>query len=217
MVLRSEHYSKFEAFLLIWSQLSQNAQMPLQQLPLQMCQLIPLVVTKGYISKHVFGDAPVDWKRMCQNEDCIAKLTINGKEIAFPLVFVLWLSIFLVLVLLWSVDVAIRTAVTRYRPRALWCCFTVFLAPFVATPFRMYVQFWAMYDFLWGSAKFICTERSSVSGGLIPKASMDPESLRKPLLDSGSNTTLSTMAASATSSAGSLYSLGSGTSISSMN
>lgn len=193
--------------------------MPLQQLPLQMCQLIPLAVTKGYLLKHIFGDAPADWKHMlhmCQKEDCIATFTVHGTEVALSLELVVWLSIFVLLLLAWIVDVMVRTAATRYRPRALWCCFTVFVAPFVATPFRMYVQFWAMYDFCWGSAKFICTERSSGTGALIPKAGMDPESLRKPLLEGGSSATVSTMAASGKSSAVSLCSMGSTDSVSSM-
>merc|ERR1712072_194786 len=80
-VLRSKHYTKFEAFLLIWSQLGQNAQMPLQQLPLQMCQLMPLAVTKAFLMKRVFGETPADWKHLCREEECLAKLTINGTDI----------------------------------------------------------------------------------------------------------------------------------------
>merc|ERR1712048_16228 len=216
-VLRSEHYSKFEAFLLIWSQLKENAQMPLQQLPLQMCTLIPLAVTKSFLFKHVFGDEKFDWKHMCRHEDCIAKFNLDGQEIAFPFAVVVWLSIFAFWLLMWTVDIAIRTAVTRYRPRALWCCFTVFLSPFVAIPFRMYVQFWAMHDFCWGSAKFICTERSSANAGLVSKVkSRDPESLRKPLITNDSNASISTMATSWRSSP-SLSSLGSSESISSID
>merc|ERR1712178_476497 len=180
--------------------------MPLQQLPLQMCQLVPLAITKGFLSKHVFGDEPLRWKHTCQNEECLINLTIDGTEIAVTRAVAAWVSIFLVLLTLWTIDVVIRAAVTRYRPRALWCCFTAFLQPLIATPFRMYVQFWAMHDFCWGSAKFICTERSSVSGGMVPKGCVDPEDLRKPLLENGSSITVSTMASSSKSS--SLSSLG---------
>jgi len=133
-VLRSEHYTRFEMFTLLWSQLSSNVNLPLQQLPLQVCQIIPLAVTKAFISRHVFGDEPASLRNMCSNEDCIAKFVINGTQVAFPLAFVVFISLFAFWLLLRIIDIVIRTLLVRYRPRAAWCLFTTFLAPFTYLP-----------------------------------------------------------------------------------
>lgn len=200
-VLRSEHYTRFEMFTLLWSQLSSNVNLPLQQLPLQVCQIIPLAVTKAFISMHVFGDEPASLRNMCRNEDCIAKFVINGTEVAFPLAFVVFVSLFAFWLLLRIIDIVIRTLLVRYRPRAAWCLFTTFLVPFTYLPFTMYVQYWALYDFCWGSAKFICTARSS--GTTNSMRSITDEPLCKPLLQSAHSahsTSVSTMALSSNSS-----------------
>jgi hypothetical protein len=172
-VLRSKHYSRFEAFLLIWSQVAWN-QMPLQQMPLQICQMLPLAVAKGFLRnrvfgdqdaslRHVFGDQHSIFRSMCENDDCIGTLVINGQEIHLPIAFIIFAAVFLVIPLLCIMDLLVRTALTRYRPRAAFCLFNAFVGPIIMLPFQAYTQFWALYDYCWGNAKFICTMRTSSS------------------------------------------------------
>jgi cellulose synthase/poly-beta-1,6-N-acetylglucosamine synthase-like glycosyltransferase len=209
-VFRSTHYTRFEVFLLIWSQVCWNAQMPLQQMPLQVCQMIPLAVVKGFLHKHVFGDEDASFRNMCKHEGCIAKMVINGEEVAFPMAFVVFGSLFLVMFVLYIVDASLRTLLTRYRPRAAFCIFSMFIAPFIMTPFRTYVQFWALYDYCWGNAKFICTARSSAGSTSVRPSVSDihpADSLKKPLLHSASFSSDTATALPISASANSLVSM----------
>merc|ERR1719502_2594403 len=69
-ILRSAHYSKFEAFILIWSQLYANANLPLQYMPMQAFMIVPLGITKALIWKHVFSQDETA-ASMCAGEDCL--------------------------------------------------------------------------------------------------------------------------------------------------
>jgi len=170
-VLRSKYYSKFEAFTLIWSQLYANANLPLQYMPMQVFMMIPLSITKAYIYKHVFGGPDASWRVMCQNEDCETHFKLGENEITLPFAFMVFLSIFTVVTFLWFFDCFIRCAVTRYRPRGLWCFSSFFILPCTLVPFLNYCQFGALRDFSFGDAKFIATKRSPSGNSLVSQGS----------------------------------------------
>jgi len=170
-ILRSKYYSKPEAFILIWSQLYANANLPLQFMPMQMLMAISMIVTKCYMWKHVFGKEGASWKALCRNEDCIAHFKVNDVEVALPLAFVVFVSIFLVVMALWMFECVLRCSTTRYRYRPAFCFFSVFIAPFTMAPFLTYCQFGALRDYCFGDAKFIATKRSPSSDKLSSFAS----------------------------------------------
>jgi hypothetical protein len=134
-ILRSTYYSKFEAFILIWSQLYANANLPLQSMPLQIFMAIWLVVTKCFMWKHVFGGEELSWHKLCGNEDCAAHFKVHGEELALPLSFVVLLSIFFVVAVLWIFERLLRFGTTRYRPRGGFCLLSVLVAPVTMVPF----------------------------------------------------------------------------------
>jgi len=182
--LRSEYYTNFEAFVLIWSQLMYNCNMPFQCLPLQMATFLPLCIMKGYIVKHVWGEGKVSLDTMCAGEDCISHFTMtdpitqNTVLVAIPLVFLV-----LFVILLWSwclmfADCCGRASVTRWKPRCLWYLIRI-TTPIVVFPFYIWVQFWALHDYCWGGAKFIPTTRSPSSSP--PRSPKSPD-------DKGSST-----------------------------
>lgn len=144
-ILRSKYYGKFEAFILMWSQLCWNCNLPGQSMPLQMMQLLPLAVTKSYLMKYV--------------------INVNNGELVdephgYPILFALLVGTIITYLAVCIVDYCFRLSVTRYRPRFLWILFGIFFVPIVMMPYMMYLQFWAMQDYCWGGAKFICTTRS---------------------------------------------------------
>jgi len=165
-ILRSEYYSKIEAFILIWSQLYANANLPLQFMPMQAFVLISIPITKCFIMKHVFGGTELSWQKLCGNEDCVGHFTVFGEVVALPLVFVVMCSIFVIMALIWTVECCFRCATTRYRPRLLFALNAIFVAPFTMGPFLTYCQFGAIRDYCFGDAKFIATKRSPSSDKL---------------------------------------------------
>jgi hypothetical protein len=181
-VLRSQYYTKFEAFVLIWSQLYANANLPLQYMPMQAFMMVPLAITKSFIWKHVFSRGGISWEAMCSHEDCVSHFKIGNNQFAVPFTFMLFLAIFIFITLLWIFDCCIRCTVTRYRPRPLWCFNAVFIAPFTLVPFLTYCQYFALRDYCFGGAKFIPTKRSptgsfnsldNVSNNSLPKIASD--------------------------------------------
>jgi hypothetical protein len=162
-VLRSPYYAKFEAFVLIWSQLYANANLPLQFMPMQVFMLMSLGITKTFMWRHVFGEDRASWKKMCWNEDCMAHFRFQGQDVALPLAFLIFVSIFGIVMCLSIVDCFVRTFTTRYRSRFLFCFTSAFVAPFTMVPFLTFCQFGALRDYCFGSAKFIATRRSSSS------------------------------------------------------
>lgn len=164
-VLRSEYYSSYEAFILLWSQLMYNCNMPFQCLPLQMATFLPLCIMKGYLVKHVWGNDKVSFQTMCAGEDCISHFTLMNPltehlvKVALPLTFVV-----LAVILLWGyglilMDCFCRATATRWRPRPLWLIIRM-TTPIFMFPFYTWIQFWALHDYCWGGAKFIPTTRS---------------------------------------------------------
>lgn len=144
-ILRSKHYGRFEAFILIWSQLCWNCNLPGQSMPLQIMQLLPLAVSKSYLMKYVINvetGEPVD------------------EPHGYPFLFALLIGVFVSYLSVCVIDYCFRLQVTRYRPRIAWIIFGIIVVPIVMMPYMMYLQFWAMQDYCWGGAKFICTTRS---------------------------------------------------------
>jgi len=158
-ILRSPHYTKLEAFVLIWSQVCWNCNMPLQQAPFQMTQLLMLAVVKSYFWDHVWG--PFTTAQKCDGEDCLATdVAVLGWSWAMPLLLCVSLGIFAAYIALNLLDMCIRLATTRYRPRIFYLLFGIFVVPTVMIPYLTYMQFWAIFDYSWGGAKFIVTTRS---------------------------------------------------------
>merc|ERR1712054_127226 len=162
-----------EAFVLIWSQLYANANLPLQFMPMQFFVLLSIPLTKCFLFKHVFGGPEASWQALCGNEHCIAHFHIAGHEVALPLAFVVLLSIFVVMVSIWMVECILRCSTTRSRPRVFFCLNAVFLAPFTMGPFLLYCQFGALRDYCFGDAKFIATKRSPSSDKLSSVGSLN--------------------------------------------
>jgi len=171
-ILRSEFYSKKEAFILIWSQLYANANLPLQFMPMQCFVAISMIITKCFMWKHVFGGTEASWKALCGNEDCVARFTIHGEEVALPLAFIMFVVIFLFTMVIWIFECFLRCTTTRYHPRFVFYLNAVFVAPFTMGPFLQYCQFGALRDYCFGDAKFIATKRSSSSDKLSSLGSM---------------------------------------------
>jgi len=166
-ILRSTYYSKWEAFILIWSQLYANANLPLQFMPMQVFMIIPLGITKAYIYKHVWGKEDASWQVMCENEDCYSHFRLGEYQMAMPFLFMILASIFGFIMALWFFDCFVRTAVTRYRPRFVWCLASFFVTPCTLVPFLFYCQFGALRDFCFGGALFIATKRSPSGNSLV--------------------------------------------------
>lgn len=160
-ILRSPHYSKFEALILIWSQLCWNANLPLQQAPFQMAQLLPLAIAKSWFSIHVYG--PGTYNQKCLDEDCQGSIEVFGTQLAIPEALAWQLGILGVYFVINLVDYFLRLGISRVRPRLAYILFGLFAVPLVMQPWLTYLQFWALYDYCWGGAKFICTARSSSS------------------------------------------------------
>jgi hypothetical protein len=165
-ILRSEYYSKTEAFILMWSQLYANANLPLQFMPMQCFIGISMIISKCFMWKHVFGGTYMSWKALCGNEDCVARFTIHEEEIAIPFAFAVFAGIFLFMMSIWTFECCLRCCVTRYTPRMRFCLNAVFVSPFIMGPFLTYCQFGALKDYCFGDAKFIATKRSPSSDKL---------------------------------------------------
>jgi hypothetical protein len=160
-ILRSSHYSRFEAFTLIWSQLYANANLPMQYSPMQAFMIIPLGISKCFMWHHLFSPDRVSMiPKLCSHEDCLTTFPVFGNSFVLTGIFFVFLCIFIVYFGIWMFDCCIRVAVTRYRPRSIWCFNAIFIAPITLVPFLTYCQFFALRDYCFGGAKFIPTKRS---------------------------------------------------------
>jgi len=189
-ILLSPHYTRFEAWVLIWSQLTNNCNLPIQSLPLQIASAIPLVIFKGYLSRFVFG-APgteAEQQQLCENDNCVYSflwhspilnrdffVTVNWAMIAF-------VAVLLFYVVLAGIDYILRVRTTRYSNKAMFMAYFAFLKSAVVVPLFVYLQFWALYDYCWGGAKFIATARSPPSAKKSPGE--EGKNLSAPLLKS---------------------------------
>lgn len=160
-ILRSKYYGRFEAFVLIWSQLCWNCNLPLQSMPLQMVQLYPLAISKSYLNKYVINFKTGEWVPEPHGPPVLIQALLSVIAVYLGVCFV---------------DYLIRLCTTRYRPRIAWIIFGIIIVPFIMMPYMMYLQYWAMVDYCWGGAKFICTTRSptmSPKGSFADLASLE--------------------------------------------
>lgn len=172
-IVRSKHYSRLEVFVFFWSHLIWgSANMPLQSIPFQLLSILPFGMVKSYFLLHVFGgkhDTIATMWRQCAGQDCLAVFNVtwpwNEQEaIALPLAVAVLGLLLSIMVLVCLLDHACRIATTRYRPLLPWALFNMFLKHFTVIPYVFYCQFRALHDYIWGSAKFIVTPRSSLPG-----------------------------------------------------
>jgi len=188
-ILASRHYSTLEKFILIWSQLSQNCNMPCQSFPLQVATGLPIIIIKGYVSMFMWSpDASLvgNADALCAADNCVYSFPITNplsgyQFLATPnkaLMTFLALGIFFCLVNL--VDYALRVKITRYRPRCMFLTYYACLKSCLVVPLFVYLQYWALYDYCWGGAKFIATARSPPSQKKV--ADEEQGNLGQPLL-----------------------------------
>merc|ERR1719213_871289 len=103
--------------------------------------------------------------------------------------FAAFILLFAVVFGLWILDCILRCLSTRYRPQALWCFNTVFIAPITIAPFLTYCQFFALRDYCFGGAKFIPTKRSPTSSreNLLSNSSLHVQQQGAAEFDSAAN------------------------------
>jgi len=170
-MIRSKHYSRLEIFVYLWSSLIWGGtNMPLQSLPYQLCQIVPFAMVKSFFLLHVLGgrhDTVASMWHRCAGQDCLSVFKVSwpwgqDEAIALPLPFALMLLLVAVMTLTCLLDHVLRFATTRYRPLLPWALFSLVFKHFTVIPYIFYLQFRALHDFMWGSAKFIVTPRSSL-------------------------------------------------------
>jgi len=166
-ILLSKHYTALEKFILIWSQLSQNCNMPCQSFPLQVATGLPIIIVKGYVSKFMFlPDPALTPEQLCEQDRCLytipwsVPLTGATFNLQPNIALLTFLGAGLFFVLVNGLDYCLRVKITRYRPRAMFVCYSVCLKSMLVVPLFVYLQYWALYDYCWGGGKFIATARS---------------------------------------------------------
>jgi cellulose synthase/poly-beta-1,6-N-acetylglucosamine synthase-like glycosyltransferase len=185
-ILRSPHYGRFETFVLLWGQLQSNCNMPFQSLPFVVATSIPVVMIKSWLSIYALGsinDANMSLQKLCARDNCVISLedfrnpvTGNHLNLAIPLPVAILAAMTVAFMLINAFDFLVRVMSTRYRPRVMFLIYYGILKPMFVAPYFCYVQYWALYDYCWGGAKFIATARSPLS----PKN--EKAGLEKPLL-----------------------------------
>jgi len=185
-ILRSKHYGAFETFVLLWGQMQQNCNMPFQSLAFQVVTAMPLIIMKSWLSIYsisAISDANMTLQKLCARDNCVITfedvwnpLTGHHFHMALPLPIAIFAAMTLAFMLLNALDFIIRVLTTRYRPSLMFFIYYGCLKQMFVAPYFLYVQYWAMYDYCWGGAKFIATARSPLS----PKS--EQATLEKPLL-----------------------------------
>merc|ERR1712048_1232645 len=107
-IIRSPHYSNLEIFVLLWGQLQQNCNMPLQALPYQVATALPLIIMKGWLSIYAFG--PANDKSFCEERHCVWSFPITNPitgmhwtmALPLPLVVFVCVMLFFVYVKYWA-------------------------------------------------------------------------------------------------------------------
>merc|ERR1711967_212338 len=146
--------------------------MSCQSFPLQVATGFPIIVIKGYVSMFMYRpaqDLVGNETASCAADHCVysfmAKNPFTGFQFIVtlntPLLTFLGVGLFFCFVNL--VDYALRVKITRYRPRAMFLCYYACLKSMLVVPLFVYLQYWALYDYCWGGAKFIATARSPPS------------------------------------------------------
>jgi len=167
-IIRSPFYSRFEIFVLLWGQLSQNCNLPFQALPFQLASILPLIIIKGWISVYAFS--PALQENFClNNTNCAYELgpitTLDGSRwyFAMPLVLIIFVVFAAFFLLVNAFDFIVRVCSTRYRPRFMYFVYYGLLKGLCVQPYFVYLQYWSLFDYCWGGGKFIATARSPIS------------------------------------------------------
>jgi len=189
-ILLSKYYTTLEKFILIWSQLSQNCNMTCQSFPLQVATGLPIIIVKGYASIFMFNPAPElagNAEALCEADHCLYSFPFTNPATGTPFIVTLNAALLtfvgagLFFCLVNLVDYALRVKITRYRPRCMFLFYYAFLKSLLVVPLFVWLQYWALYDYCWGGAKFIATARSPPS----QKKAVDEETgLKEPFLPS---------------------------------
>merc|ERR1712203_439850 len=157
---------------------------PMQALPFQVATALPLIILKGWLSIFAFGevdDATMSWEKLCKRDQCVWEFELDNPfsgihwNVALPLPVAVFVAAGTIFILVNGFDFLCRVLTTRYRPRIMFVIYYALLKPMFVAPYFVYVQYWALYDYCWGGAKFIATARSPLS----PKKEGD---LVRPLL-----------------------------------
>ena len=122
-------------------------------------------------------------QKLCERDNCVisfedVKSPVTGElfNVALPLPIAIFAAMTIIFMIINGFDFIIRVLTTRYRPSLMFFVYYGVLKQMFVAPYFCYVQYWAMYDYCWGGAKFIATARSPLS----PKS--EQASLEKPLL-----------------------------------
>merc|ERR1711990_1343384 len=160
--------------------------MPFQSLAFSVVASMPLILMKSWLSIYALGnvnDANMTLQRLCNRDNCVITfedvrnpVTGHHFNVALPLPIVLFAVLTISFMLVNLFDFLVRVMSTRYRPRCMFFIYYGVLKQMFVAPYFCYVQYWAMYDYCWGGAKFIATARSPLS----PKS--EQAGLEKPLL-----------------------------------
>merc|ERR1719329_1108875 len=136
---------------------------------MQVASGIPLVILKGYITNFVFHPSSDDPVAQCEQQKCVywfrwaAPFSERHFVVVLDASLVALLGVCAVYVFVSLIDFCLRVRITRYRPRAAFVCYHACLKTCFVAPLFLYLQYWALYDYLWGSARFLATARSPPS------------------------------------------------------
>ena len=145
--------------------------MTCQAFPLQVATGFPIIIVKGYVSMFMWNPAAslVGDEALCAADHCVYSFPCTNPltktdflvTLNTPLLVYLGMGLFFLLVNL--VDYVLRVKITRYSSRAMFLCYYACLKGLLVVPLFVWLQYWALYDYCWGGAKFIATARSPPS------------------------------------------------------
>merc|ERR1712107_703439 len=121
----------------------------------------------GWLSIYAFG--PTSDASFCAERNCVWSFPItnpiNGTHwiVALPLPLVIFVGVMIIFLVVNAFDFCVRVLSTRYNPRCMFFVYYGLLKSMFVVPYFVYVQYWALYDYFWGGAKFIATARSPLS------------------------------------------------------
>lgn len=159
-MLRSEHYTSFEAFVTIC--IRGLANVPLQSVPLRIAEVYLFSIVINY-TRYLFGEPP---SSPCAPPDEAGNLQRSRLIVGNAMLFAALIIVLIIPIIHGGLVLLLRTCTTRYRPRCLFLVALVFAEPIWMLSFGNCTQYFAFYDYCWGTAKFVCTARSQLSSTL---------------------------------------------------
>merc|ERR1711918_159023 len=126
----------------------------------------------GYVSIFMFNPDKQRWPTddaLCNADHCVYSFPVTNPLTGYEFLVTLntalltFLGVGLFFCFVNLVDYALRVKITRYRPRCLFLTYYACLKSCLVVPLFVYLQYWALYDYCWGGAKFIATARSPPS------------------------------------------------------